>query len=303
MTDGQTRKLSARDVAARKGGRKLSMIVAYDYPIARLVERAGIELLLVGDSLGMTALGYDSPIPVTVDDILHHCKAVVRGAGRTHVVADLPFLSYHLSDGQALENAGRLLQLGGADAVKLEGGSGLMASRVRALVSAGIPVMGHIGLTPQSGGTEGFGSQGADVGSARRILAEANALAAAGAYAMVVEAVPRQLARLITANVPVPTIGIGSGPDCDGQIVVATDMLGIESKLFLNFAKRYANLGTQIESAFQTYLAEVESGAFPGPELAASLSPEVERQLDDGQPANVGQASDDAPARGHGGLR
>ena len=282
MVDQVRRTLSARDVAARKGGRKLSMIVASDYPIARLVDRSGIELILVGDSLGMTALGYDSTIPVTVDDILHHCKAVVRGAPRTHVVADLPFLSYHLSDAQALENAGRLLQLGGADSVKLEGGSEQIAARVRVLVSAGIPVMGHIGITPQSGATEGYSTQGADAISARRILAEAHALSDAGVFAMVVEAVPAELARMITVQVAAPTIGIGSGRDCDGQIVAATDMLGIESKLFLNFSKKYANLGAEIEAAFRTYLSEVESGEFPGPELATSLPPEVLTALDGG---------------------
>jgi 3-methyl-2-oxobutanoate hydroxymethyltransferase len=281
MAEGDRRRLSARDVADRKGGRKLTALAAYDYPIARLIEQAGIEIILVGDSLGMTALGYDTPIPVTVEDIIHHCRAIVRGAPETHVVADLPFLSYHLSDAQALENAGRMLQIGGATSVKLEGGSDQMAARARTLVAAGIPVMGHIGLTPQSGGTAGFGAQGGDADSARQILAEAQALAAAGVYAMVVEAVPADLARLITARVPVPTIGIGSGPDCDGQILVATDMLGIESKLFLTFAKRYANLGAEIETAFRAYLSEVESGVFPGPELSTALPPEVLRALTD----------------------
>jgi 3-methyl-2-oxobutanoate hydroxymethyltransferase len=281
MAESDRRRLSARDVAARKGGRKLTAIAAYDYPIARLIEQAGIEVILVGDSLGMTALGYDTPIPVTVEDILHHCRAIVRGAPETHVVADLPFLSYHLSDAQALENAGRMLQIGGATSVKLEGGSDQMAARARTLIAAGIPVMGHLGLTPQSGSTAGFGAQGGDADSARQILAEAQALAAAGVYAMVVEAVPADLARLITARVPVPTIGIGSGPDCDGQILVATDMLGIESKLFLTFAKRYANLGVEIETAFRAYLSEVESGVFPGPELTTALPPEVLRALTD----------------------
>src|SRR4051794_26869338 len=194
----QTRtKLSAREIAGRKGGRKLSMLSAYDYPMARLAERAGIEIILVGDSLGLTALGYSSTVPVTVDDILHHCKAVARGAPKTHVVADLPFLSYHLSDAQALQNAGRLLQEGGADSVKLEGGSPQLAARVKALVAAGIPVMGHLGLTLQSVGTQGTDTQGADLDSARRILAEAEAIAAAGAYAIVIEAVPSELGRLI----------------------------------------------------------------------------------------------------------
>jgi 3-methyl-2-oxobutanoate hydroxymethyltransferase len=274
------RKLSSLDVRARKGDRRLSMMVAYDYPIARLVERAGIELILVGDSVGMTMLGFDSPIPVTVDHIVHHAQAVRRGAPDTHIVADLPFLSYHLSDEQALSNAGRLIQEAGADAVKLEGGSETIAARIRLLVSAGIAVMGHIGLTPQSGGTEGFGTAGADAESARRILAEARRVADAGAYAIVIEAVPRELAAAITAAVPAATIGIGAGPDCDGQIVASTDMLGIESKLFLNFAKRYANIGEQIESAFRAYVDEVVSGEFPGPGLWSSLPPDVRESLD-----------------------
>lgn len=279
--DQLARKLTAREILARKGGRRLSMIVAYDYPIARLAERAGIELILVGDSLGMTALGYDSTVPVTVEEVLHHCKAVVRGAPGTHVVADLPFLSYHVSDAQALANAGRMLQIGRADAVKVEGGSELIAARVRTLVTAGIPVMGHIGLTPQSGAADGFSAPGHDLASAQRILAEAERLAAAGVYAMVVEAAPRELARAITARVPAPTIGIGAGPECDGQIVAATDMLGIESKLFLNFSKRFANLGEEIEAAFRTYVAEVEAGDFPGPELSTPLDPAIARRLDE----------------------
>lgn len=272
-------KLSARAIVARKGGRKLSMMVAYDYPIAHLVENAGIELILVGDSLGMTALGYDSTVPVTVADILHHARAVRRGAPQTHIVADLPFLSYQISDAQALENAGMLMQLAGADSVKIEGGSEQMAARVRALVHAGIPVMGHIGLTPQSGGADGFAAPGNDEVSARRILTEASALANAGAFAIVVEAVPRQLARMITEQISIPTIGIGSGPDCDGQIVAATDMLGIETKLFLSFSKRFANIGEQIDSAFRAYLSEVESGTFPDANLFTDLNPDLEAIL------------------------
>jgi 3-methyl-2-oxobutanoate hydroxymethyltransferase len=268
-------KLSARAVAARKGGDKLTMIAAYDYPIARLVEAAAIDLILVGDSLGMTVLGYDSPVPVTLDEVIYHCRAVVRGAPNTHIVADMPFLTYHLDGAQALANAGRLLQEGGADAVKLEGGRSQIADRIRALVSAGIPVMGHIGLTPQLGGTTGFGTQGEDVDSALALIADADAVAAAGAYSMVVEAVPAELARVITERTPIPTIGIGAGPDCDGQTVVSTDLLGIESKLFLKFAKRYAELGEQIESAFRAYVAETRSGAFPGPDLSPHLAPDV----------------------------
>ena len=274
-------RLTAREIAGRKGGRKISMLSAYDYPMALLAERSGIELILVGDSLGLTALGYDSTVPVTVDDILHHCRAVVRGAPNTHVVGDLPFLSYHLSDAQALENAGRLLQQGGADSIKLEGGSAAMAARVRALVAAGIPVMGHLGLTLQSVGTQGTDTQGADVVSALRILAEAEAIASAGAYAIVIEAVPAELARVITARIDIPTIGIGAGPHCDGQIALVTDMLGIESKLALSFSKQFAQVGTEIERAFGTFIAEIDAGVFPGPELTTPIAPIVLRALEE----------------------
>ena len=281
MAEAGRHTLTAREIAGRKGGRKISMLSAYDYPMAILAERSGIELILVGDSLGLTALGYDSTVPVTVDDILHHCRAVVRGAPNTHVVGDLPFLSYHLSDAQALENAGRLLQQGGADSVKLEGGSAAMAARVRALVAAGIPVMGHLGLTLQSVGTQGTDTQGADVVSARRILAEAEAIASAGAYAIVIEAVPAELARLITARIDIPTIGIGAGPHCDGQIALVTDMLGIESKLALSFSKQFAQVGVEIERAFGAFIAEIDSGVFPGPELTTPIAPDVLRTLEE----------------------
>lgn len=273
------RKRSSRDIANAKGQRKLTMIAAYDFPTARLVEAAGIDMILVGDSLGMTVLGYDSPVPVTVDEIIYHCRAVVRGAPNVHIVADMPFLSYHLDDAQALANAGRMVQEGGADSVKLEGGSALICSRISALVSAGIPVMGHIGMTPQTGGTAGFGTAGADAASALAIVREARAVEAAGVHSMVVEAVPAPLAGLITEQTNVPTIGIGAGPLCDGQTVVATDLLGIESKLFLNFSKRYANLGAEIESAFRAYVAETSSGAYPGPELAVEMPDEIVQQI------------------------
>ena len=281
MAGAGRHRLTAREIAGRKGGRKISMLSAYDYPMALLAERSGIELILVGDSLGLTALGYDSTVPVTIDDILHHCRAVVRGAPNTHVVGDLPFLSYHRSDAQALENAGRLLQQGGADSVKLEGGGAAMAARVRALVAAGIPVMGHLGLTLQSVGTQGTDTQGADVVSALRILAEAEAIASAGAYAVVIEAVPAELARFITARIDIPTIGIGAGPHCDGQIALVTDMLGIESKLALSFSKQFAQVGAEIERAFGTFIAEIDTGVFPGPELTTPIAPIVLRALEE----------------------
>src|SRR5215203_5883987 len=205
-------KLTALDIRERKSGSRLSMVSVYDFPFARLAEEAGVDIILVGDSLGMVVQGHDSTVPVTLDDIIYHAKLVRRGAPRTHVVADLPFLTYQIDNAHAIENAGRLLQEGGADSVKLEGGQEV-AERVAAIVRAGIPVMGHIGLTPQSAGAlGGFKVQGRDVASARRILADAEAINVAGAFAMVVEVIPAELGGMVTESVSIPTIGIGAGP-------------------------------------------------------------------------------------------
>lgn len=278
--DGPDRtKLTALDIRARKGGPKLTMVSLYDYPFARLAEDAGLDIILVGDSLGMVVQGHDSTVPVTLDDIIYHGRAVRRGAPRTHVVADLPFLTYHLDDASTVANAGRLLQEGGADSVKLEGGQEV-AGRVAALVRAGIPVMGHIGLTPQSAGAlGGFKVQGRDAASARKILADAEAIAAAGAYAMVVEAIPSELGAMITERVPVPTIGIGAGPSCDGQVLVAHDMLGLQERIIGRFAKVYAEVGAEIRQAFASYASEVQTGAFPDVEHSYGMSAEALAQL------------------------
>src|ERR671910_1066484 len=239
-------KLTAHDIKARKDGQRLSMVSVYDFPFARLAEEAGIDILLVGDSLGMVVQGHDSTVPVTLDDIVYHAKAVRRGAPKTHVVADLPFLTYHPDPVRAIENAGRLMQEGGADSVKLEGGQEV-AERVAAIVRAGIPVMGHIGLTPQSAGAlGGFKVQGRDVTSARKILADAEAITVAGAFAMVVEVIPAELGGMITESVSIPTIGIGAGPSCDGQVLVAHDMLGLQERIIGRFAKVYANVGNDV---------------------------------------------------------
>jgi 3-methyl-2-oxobutanoate hydroxymethyltransferase len=279
MPDQARDKLRALDVAARKGGPKLAMVAAYDYLTARLAEAAGLDLILVGDSLGMVVLGHETTVPVTVDDIVYHCRAVVRGAPHTHVVADLPFLSYHLSDAQAIENAGRLVQQGGADGVKLEGGR-VMASRIRAIVEAGIPVMGHVGLTPQSAAFgSGFKVQGRDLASALAIVADAEAVAEAGVYALVVEAVPAELAAVITERVPVPTIGIGAGAACDGQVLVATDLLGLDERFSPRFARRYAELAPIIERAFACYVADVQAGAFPTAEHSFGMKEDVVRAV------------------------
>jgi 3-methyl-2-oxobutanoate hydroxymethyltransferase len=279
MSDETRRKLTARAIAARKGGQRLVMLAAYDNPTARLIEAAGIDLILVGDSLGMAFQGQTSTIPVTVDDIVYHTRAVVRGAPNTHVVADLPFLSYHQSDAQALSTAGRLLQEGGADSVKLEGGVA-MASRIRALVAAGIPVCAHIGLIPQSVGvTGGFRVQGRDLDSAKQVLADAVAVADAGAYAVVVEMVPAELAAMVTERIGIPTIGIGAGANCDGQVLVAPDLVGIDDRYSFKFVRRYAEVGKVMAEAFSAFADDVRSGAFPSSEEAYHLKPDVASAL------------------------
>jgi 3-methyl-2-oxobutanoate hydroxymethyltransferase len=284
MTDGHNEptersKLTAHDIRERKGGAKLTMLSLYDYPFARLAEDAAIDIILVGDSLGMVVQGHDSTIPVTLDNVIYHTRAVRRGSPRTHVVADLPFLTYHLDDARTIENAGRLMQEGGADSVKLEGGQEV-AGRIAALVRAGVPVMGHIGLTPQSAGAlGGFKVQGRDETSARKILADARAIADAGAYAMVVEVVPAELGAMVTESVPAPTIGIGAGPACDGQVLVAHDMLGLQERIIGRFAKVYAEAGEQIREAFATYASEVQAGAFPDAAHSYRMSSEVLARL------------------------
>jgi 3-methyl-2-oxobutanoate hydroxymethyltransferase len=269
MTSGagaEKRKLTAVDVKARKQGPKLTMLSLYDFPFARLAEQAGIDIILVGDSLGMVVHGYDSTVPVRLDDIIYHSRAVRRGAPKTHIVADMPFLTYHIDTARAVENAGRLIQDGIADSVKLEGGREI-ADRIAAIVRAGIPVMGHIGLTPQSAGAlGGFRVQGRNVESARAILDDARAIADAGAFATVVEVVPAELGAMITQEIGIPTIGIGAGPNCDGQVLVAHDMLGLQERIIGRFAKVYAEAGQLIERAFADYAAEVQTGAFPDDE-------------------------------------
>lgn len=267
------RKLTVPTVRDRKGGPPLVMVALHDFPLARLAEEAGIDLILVGDSLGMVVLGLPSTVGVTLDDMVRHTQAVVRGAPHTHVVADLPFLTYHVDDGRTIENAGRLIQEGGADAVKLEGGRRI-AGRIRALTDAGIPVCGHVGLTPQSAGMlGGFKVQGASEAGAREILADAEAVVAAGAYMVVVEAVPAEVAALVSERVAVPTIGIGAGNGCDGQVLVAHDLLGLEERFTPRFVKRYAALAGEIRTAFAAYAEEVRGRTFPGSEHTYPIDP------------------------------
>lgn len=281
MTDQRPRpgKLHAPDLRARKDGDKIVMLSAYDYHIARLAELAGVDLLLVGDSLGMVVLGGNGTTAVTLDEILHHTRAVVCGAPNTHVIADLPFGSYQVSDAQAIENSVRLLKEGGADSVKLEGGR-VVADRVRAIVAAGIPVAGHIGLTPQSAGSQGgWKVQGRDVESARGILADAEAIAEAGVFCIVIEAVPAELGALITERVAVPTIGIGAGPSCDGQVLVSPDLLGLETRLTPKFTDPYVDLATIIQDAFTAFGTDVRQGHFPTADLSHAMDPEIVAKL------------------------
>lgn len=249
--------------AMKKRGERFAMLTAYDYPSARLVEEAGVPIILVGDTLGMVVLGYDTTIPVTMDEMLHHVKAVVRGTRKAHVVADMPFMSYQAGPQDALRNAGRMLKEGGAQSVKLEGGR-RVADTISLLVSSGIPVMGHIGLTPQSVNQfGGYKLQGKTPAAAVKLINDAVALEQAGAYAIVLETIPAQLGEVITEKVSVPTIGIGAGPHCDGQVQVFHDLLGLFDEFVPKHAKRYAQLGEVIKDAVGRYVAEVKDGAFP----------------------------------------
>lgn len=270
------KKLTVPDIVAMKAaGEKITVLTAYDVSFARLIEAAEIEVVLVGDSLGNVVLGYTSTVPVTMEEMLHHARAVGRGVERALLVGDMPFMSYQSSEYDALVNAGRFLKEAGCDAVKLEGGVEICPT-VRALVRAGIPVMGHIGLTPQTAGQlGGYKVQGKDVASARRLLAEAQALEAAGAFAVVLECVPAQLSEMITKEVGIPTIGIGAGVHCDGQVLVTHDLLGMFEKFVPSFVKAYANLAPQIKAAFAAYRDEVKSGTYPDSDHSFSMQVEV----------------------------
>ena len=257
--------LAPRDITAMKGREKIAALTAYDFQTARLLDAAGIPLILVGDSLGTTLLGYDNTLPVTLVDMLRHAAAVVRGVARALVVIDMPFMTYQASVEQALRNCGRAIQRTGCQAVKIEGGE-FRAPTIAALVQNGIPVLGHIGLTPQSVKVLGHRVQGRGDEAARQLVADARAVAAAGAFAIVVEAVPAALGAQVSAAVPVPVIGIGAGPGCDGQILVINDVLGLSGDFKPKFVKVYADLGKQISAAAAAYQADVAGGSFPGPE-------------------------------------
>ncbi|MRG95740.1 3-methyl-2-oxobutanoate hydroxymethyltransferase [Polyangium spumosum] len=261
------KKITVPDIRARKAnGPPIAMVTAYDFTMARLFDEGGADMLLVGDSLGMVVQGHPTTLPVTVEEICYHGRAVARGARRAHVVGDMPFMSFQVSAVQALENAGRLMKDGAFESVKIEGGEEV-AEHVRRIVAAGIPVMGHVGLTPQSvHAMGGFKVQGKGEDAAARLLRDAQALDEAGAYAIVLEAIPPDLAEEITAAVSVPTIGIGAGAGCDGQVLVCYDMLGMYPELRPKFAKRFSEVGEQIMAATRAYVDEVQARTFPGAE-------------------------------------
>ncbi len=263
---------STQVVKKKQKAEKIVMITAYDYPTACLVDEAGVDMVLVGDSLGMVVLGYETTIPVTLDEMIHHTKAVVRGVKRALVAVDLPFLTYQTGPADALRSAGRLMQEAGATAVKLEGGANVYP-QVRALVGAGIPVVGHLGLTPQSIHVfGGYKLQGRGEEAAQKLLADARALEEAGAFCLVLECIPEELAARVSGSISIPTIGIGAGARCDGQVLVLHDMLGITGKVRPRFVKQYARLEETIRDAVGQYAQEVRQGEFPAPEH--SFAPE-----------------------------
>jgi 3-methyl-2-oxobutanoate hydroxymethyltransferase len=258
---------------------KIPMLTAYDYVTARMVDEAGVPSILVGDSLGMVMLGYESTIPVTMEDMLHHTRAVARGARMALIIGDMPFMTYHASTADALHNAARFIQEAGAQAVKLEGGE-VVAGTVRRLVECGIPVMGHIGLTPQSvNQLGGFKVQGKGLEEGRKLLNDARTLEEAGAFAVVLECIPAPLSKLITQKVGIPTIGIGAGPDCDGQVQVISDLLGLYTEFVPKHARQYASLAGEIRRAVSSYISDVQSVAFPTAEHSYAMDKGLVKQL------------------------
>ncbi|HZU82013.1 MAG TPA: 3-methyl-2-oxobutanoate hydroxymethyltransferase [Polyangiaceae bacterium] len=299
------KKVTAPDVRSRKLGAHgagpprvpLVMVTAYDFTMARLVDEAGVDIVLVGDSLGMVVQGLTNTLPVTLAEVCYHGRAVARGLSRAHLVGDMPFMSYQASPAQAVESAGMLLKEGAFEAVKLEGGVD-MAEHVRRIVRAGVPVMGHVGLTPQSvHALGGFKVQGRGDDAAEQLVADARALEEAGAYSIVLEAIPPDVAARITAAVGVPTIGIGAGGACDGQVLVCTDLLGMARDHAPRFAKRYAELGDAIVDSVRRYAGEVRSGVFPGPEHAYKPNRTDQEFESSGPIAEAAAASDPAALR------
>ncbi len=273
-------RITINDIKEMKSKKeKIVMLTAYDYSTAKLVDEAGVPLILVGDSLGMVILGYDSTIPVTMEDMIHHTKAVANGAKNALVVGDMPFMTYHTNATDAMRNAARFIQGAGAQAVKLEGGE-VVAETVKRIVDCGIPVMGHIGLTPQFiHQLGGYKLQGKTPEAAQRLLNDAHALEQAGAFAIVLELVPAQLSKLITSSINVPTIGIGAGIDCDGQVQVISDILGLFTDFVPKHARQYAKLADIIKAAIASYATDVKSGSFPTPSNSSSIDESLLKDL------------------------
>jgi 3-methyl-2-oxobutanoate hydroxymethyltransferase len=280
VTSPSRGKVNIQTLQSKKIRREpITFLTAYDFPTAVALDRSGIDGILVGDSLGMVVLGYENTLPVTMQDMIHHCRAVARGVSRAHLVADLPFMSYQVSTAEALRNAGNLLQKGGVDAVKLEGGRD-RAAAIKAIVSAGIPVMGHLGLTPQSvHQLGGWRVQAKSTEAAKILMEDALILEAAGCYAIVLESVPAEVSQLIADRLAIPIIGIGAGIGCDGQILVTHDLLGLFDRFTPSFVKKYADLFSEMERAFQQYIADVKERRFPAAEHANSMDPQALRDL------------------------
>jgi 3-methyl-2-oxobutanoate hydroxymethyltransferase len=261
--------LALRQKKARR--QPITMLTAYDYSTALALDRAGIDSILVGDSLGMVVLGYENTLPVTMEEMLHHCKAVARGARRPLLIGDMPFLSYQVSAEEAVRNAGRFLQEAGMDAVKVEGGR-VRLPAIEAILAAGIPVMGHLGLTPQSvHQIGGFRTQATHAEAAERLVEEAQLLETAGCFALVLESIPARLAQLVSERLEIPTIGIGAGAGCDGQVLVTPDLLGLFDRFQPRFVRQYANLRSEMDRAFGEYIADVEAGRFPAAEHSVEM--------------------------------
>ena len=263
----------------KERGEIITMLTAYDYPTALAMDKAGVDSILVGDSLAMVVLGYENTLPVTMEEMLHHCRAVARGAKTALLIGDMPFMSYQVSIEEAVRNAGRFLAQGGMDAVKLEGGRE-RADAVRAIIGAGIPVMGHIGLTPQSvHQLGGFRAQGKTASAAKRLIEDALILEEAGCFSVVLESVPARLAELISKKISIPTIGIGAGNGCDGQVLVTHDLLGLFDRFTPKFVKKYANFHSEMQRAFADYIEDVETKNFPAPEHTVEMADEQWEEL------------------------
>ena len=275
VSSSQRKKVTTLTFRQKKErGEPITMLTAYDYPTAMAIDKAGIDSILVGDSLAMVVLGYENTLPVTMDEMLHHARAVARGAKSALLVGDMPFMSYQVSAEDALRNAGRFLQQAGMDAVKLEGGRE-RADAVRLIVGAGIPVMGHLGLTPQSvHQLGGFRAQGKTASAAKRLLEDAKILEDAGTFSIVLESVPARLAEYISRNISIPTIGIGAGVGCDGQVLVTHDLLGLFDRFTPKFVKKYANIHETMDKAFSEYIDDVETKRFPAVEHTVEMTDE-----------------------------